>query len=558
MAELKLTRFNGLIPRIHNRNLPESSPVKALDVDLSNFTLKPFRQNKKVFNKTGNYVYVNGCCCITSDNCKASIDVLESECKIVVATGVKEYPIQNLFDKACNNEWIRIGFPNTSKPTTQSLNFSDSPNTNKSGDLGDFSREVRQYYYTLVTCLGDGAACQESAPSEPSDIIDCHNKDDVVISGITTDSGDYKVDYVRVYCATTYLDFEGKEQDGVFLEVGEIPFGSGSFVHRVSTGYGGECQTEEYDNLPDDASNITYCGNGQLAALVGCELWMSEPLMPHAWPESFRYGRFKGKPIRFLGTESVGYILTDSNPSVIEIESPCTLPGCRKVSNLEETHPIISYDSACTYNGSCFYATNDGIVMLSGQSSAVITTQLFSRDDWLAIAPWTLRGMVHDGYYYGFSDVMSFRFKVPDNVHEQLEGSTLVELSDKPLSVCRSKQERLMLAFNDGVYEFNAGDEWRKFEWLSKVFTAPGYTVFTAYKLVGDYTEFNVVHRLHKRQRDEMVDEHIIVGDHVTFDNKPRRLRAGYSTINFDVAISGKGEVTEYHIASSVNELGGT
>ena len=54
-----------------------------------------------------------------------------------------------------------------------------------------------------------------------------------------------------------------------------------------------------------------------------------------------------------------------------------------------------------------------------------------------------------------------------------------------------------------------------------------------------------------------MVDEHIVVGDHITFDNKPRRLRAGYSTINFDVAISGKGEVTEYHIATSVNELGG-
>lgn len=557
MAELKLSNFSGLIPRLHRRNLPESVPVKALDVDLSNRTLKPFRLNKPVSNKTGQFIYVDDCCFITSDNCKASVDTMETECKIVVATGIKDYPVQNLFNKACAGEWVRIGFPETTKPSAQSLNFSPKPHTSSSGDIGDFAREVRQYYYTLITCLGDGTACQESMPSLPSDVIDCHNTDDVVISGILTDAGDYKIDKVRIYCAVTHVDFEGKEQEGTFLEVGEIPFGSGTFVHRIATGYGEECQTEEYDNLPDHASNLQYCGNGQLAALVGCELWMSEPLMPHAWPESFRYGRFRGKPIRFLGTESVGYILTDSYPSIIEIESPCTLPGCRKVTNLEETHPIISYDSACVYNGSCFYATNDGIVMLSGTNSAVITSSLFSRDDWLAIAPWTLRGVVHDGYYYGFTDVMSFRFKVPDNIHEQFESSTLVELSDKPIAVCRSRQDKLMLAFNDGTYEFNAGDQWREFQWESKVYTAPGYTAFTAYKIVGDFTDFRVVHKLHKRQRDEMVDEHIIVGDHITYDNKPRRLRAGYSTINFSVEISGKGEVTEYHIASSVNELGG-
>lgn len=132
-----------------------------------------------------------------------------------------------------------------------------------------------------------------------------------------------------------------------------------------------------------------------------------------------------------------------------------------------------------------------------------------------------------------------------------------MELSDRPTCAYRTKQDKLMLAFNDGIYEFDEGLEWREFQWKSKPYTAPGYTAFTAYKIVGDYTDFHVVHRLLKRQRDEMVDESIVVGDHTTYDNKPRRLRAGYSTINFDVSISGKGEVTEYHIATSVNELGG-
>lgn len=556
MAELKLTRFTGLVPRLHKRNLPETSSVKCLDVDLSNGTLKPFRTNKKVSDKTGSYIFVDNCCYITSDNCRASVDIIEDECSIVVATGIKPYPVQNLKLPACNNQWIRLGFPETTKPTAQSIDFAPKPH--KVGDHYDLAREVRQYFYTLVTCLDSGSACQESLPSEPSDYVECHNQDDVVISGILTEAPpEYKITSVRIYCAATMLDFEGKEQEAVFLEVGEVPFGTGTFVHKGGTDYGDECMTEEYDNLPDSASNLVYCNNGQLAALVGCELWMSEPFKPHAWPEAYHYGRFSGKPIRFLPTESVGYILTDSVPAIIEVESPCTSQGCRKVTQLQETHPIISYNSAATYNGSCFYATNDGIVMLQGVSSSVVTAPYFSRDDWLAIAPWTLRGTVHDGYYYGFTDVMSFRFKVPDNVHEQFEGSTLVELSDKPICVYRTKQDKLMLAFDDGVYEFDEGLEWREFQWKSKPYTAPGYTAFTAYKIVGDYTDFHVVHRLLKRQRDEMVDEAIVVGDHTTYDNKPRRLRAGYSTINFDVSISGKGEVTEYHIATSVNELGG-
>ena len=556
MAELKLARFTGLVPRLHKRNLPETSSVKCLDVDLSSGTLKPFRTNKKVSDKTGNYIFVDNCCYITSDNCKASVDIIEDECSIVVASGLKPYPVQNLKSRACNNQWIRLGFPETTKPTAQAIGFTPKPHN--IGDNYDLAREVRQYFYTLVTCLGEGSACQESLPSEPSDFVECHNQDDVVISGITTDATpEYKITSVRIYCAVTMLDFEGKEQEAVFLEVGEVPFGTGTFMHKGGTDYGDECMTEEHDNLPDSASNLVYCNNGQLAALVGCELWLSEPFKPHAWPEAYRYGRFSGKPIRFLPTESVGYILTDSVPAIIEVESPCTSQGCRKVTQLQETHPIISYNSAATYNGSCFYATNDGIVMLQGASSSVITAPYFSRDDWLAIAPWTLRGVVHDGYYYGFTDVMSFRFKVPDNIHEQFEGSTLVELSDRPTCVYRTKQDKLMLAFNDGIYEFDEGLEWREFQWKSKPYTAPGYTAFTAYKIVGDYTDFHVVHRLLKRQRDEMVDESIVVGDHTTYDNKPRRLRAGYSTINFDVSISGKGEVTEYHIATSVNELGG-
>ncbi|MBF1392478.1 MAG: hypothetical protein HXN28_07890, partial [Prevotella histicola] len=193
MAELKLTRFTGLVPRLHERNLPETSATKILDVDLSNGTLKPFRTNKKVSDKTGNYIFVDNCCYITSDNCKASVDIIEDECSIVVATGLGPHPLQNLKSKACNNEWVRLGFPETTTPTAQAIDFKPLPH--QTGAHFDMAREVREYFYTLVTCLGEGTACQESIPSEVSNLVECHNGDSVVVSNILTTAPDgYKID----------------------------------------------------------------------------------------------------------------------------------------------------------------------------------------------------------------------------------------------------------------------------------------------------------------------------------------------------------------------------
>lgn len=47
-----------------------------------------------------------------------------------------------------------------------------------------------------------------------------------------------------------------------------------------------------------------------------------------------------------------------------------------------------------------------------------------------------------------------------------------------------------------------------------------------------------------------------MLGDKTITDSRPHRLKAGYASLYFDVEITGKGEVWEYHIATSVAELG--
>ena len=557
MPSLKITQFSGVIPRKQSQNLQKITAQVAEDVDLSRETLRPWRTDKKISSKTGNALFVDGCCVLTSDNCKASYSVVDTDCKYIIASGIADYPVINRKPLACNDEWVRLGLPlNLQAPKVKADRIIPPGPTDYDRNPSDFNLEVRQYYYTLVDIFGF-----ESAPSYPTEPQYFHNDKDVEIYDLPTSFPTYEIESVRLYCAVTQLDYgnmiekgEVLKEDAHFLLVDEAPFGRRGIKHYAHNVYGEECLTEEYEPPADNIQDLQYCGNGQIGGLVGNELWLSEPLKPHAFPENYRYGRFNGKPKRFLCGEKIGYILTDEYPAVIEMETPCSSKGCRSVKILEEQLPLISYQSACLYNGSCFYASKDGLVMLNGTSSRIITKDLYTQDQWQALAPWTMIGVVHDGYYFGFTKTHSIRFKVPDDIHESLPSITT--LSIKPTAVYRADQDSLFFTDENGTFQWNSGDEWKEFTWRGKFNVLGGYTAMTAYKLVQDYVPSHVIHTAYKRQRNEMVQDVVVLGDKIVNDSRPHRLKGGYSTINFDVEIKSKGEVLEYHVATSVSELG--
>lgn len=163
MPSIKLTQFGGIAPRQRPNNLHQAMAQVAEDVDLSRSTLRPWRTDKKVSDKTGNSIFVDKCCYLAGDHCKASFSRIDTDCCYIVASGVKDYPVIQRKDNACNDNWNRLGFP-------VELN---APNAQFLGTLSqDFNQELRQYIYTLVDEFG-----LESAPSLPSDPIYVHNGD---------------------------------------------------------------------------------------------------------------------------------------------------------------------------------------------------------------------------------------------------------------------------------------------------------------------------------------------------------------------------------------------
>lgn len=543
MPSFKLIQFAGLIPRTPSHNLPPITAQVAHDVDLSQGTLKPWRTDRNIAQQTARSFFYEDCCLLTSDNCLAEFCRLPTACGYYLASGIADYPV---IKTNCGDEWQRLGFPDElPAPTAQRLG----------GEMGDFNAELREYAYTLVDKFGF-----ESQLSDPSEPIYAHNDFPVVISNLPSHFPTYAIETIRIYCAVTPLDYgEGikdNQAEGHFLQVAELPFGTTSTAIQPHIQYGSECTTDEYAPPPADLHSLHYCGNGQVGGLANGELWLSEPLQPHAFPESYRYGNFRSKPIRFLASETVGYVLTDGFPAVIEQAQPPQAHGMRAVTQLQEPLPLIAYQSACVYQGACFYASEKGLVMLSGTQARIITGQLWTAEQWQALAPWTMKGTAHDGYYFATTDTGTYRFKLPENVHSDSQFDSLTTLSIKPTAYYRCSHGRLYFADEQGIWEWSAGTQWKHFTWRGRLHTMAGYTALTAYKIVQDFAENRVKHTAYKRHRNDLVGEPVILGDKIVQDSRPHRLKAGFSTLQFEVEISGQGEVWEYHIASSVAELG--
>ena len=560
MPSFKLTKFAGIIPKQQAQNLPQPMAQVALDVDLSHDTLRSWRTDKFISERKGEYLFVDGCCVLTSDNCKASIDRIHTDCEYLIGSGIKDYPVINKKALACNNEWKRLGLPLNLPPIDVYQQAVPMPQgTDYDRQPVEFNLEVRQYYYTLVDSFEF-----ESAPSFPSEPLYFHNDKPATINGLPTTFDGYDIRFIRLYCAVTPYDHgemiakgEVVKEDAPFLLVAEVPFGTTTITHEPHIAYGEECLTEEYEPPVDNIRDLQYCGNGQIGGIVGNELWLSEPLLPHAFPESYRYGNFNGNLVRFLCTERTGYILTDARPAIIEMESPCKTQGCRSVNELEETLPIISYQSACLYNGACFYASYDGLVMLNGNTAKIITAELYTTDQWQALKPWTMKGVVHNGYYFGVTESGTIRFNVDAGIYANIPAQGLTTLSIRPTAFYRSNQDRLYFCDENGTFEWNAGTDFKTLEWQCRLNVVPSYTAFTAYKVVQDFVPSHIIHTAYKRHRNEMVGDRIILGDKIVNDSRPHRLKGGYTTLAIDVNIKTQGEIYEYHLASSVAELGG-
>jgi hypothetical protein len=530
---IRITNFAGIAPRVKPHNLARQMAVVAENVDLSRGSLMPFRKPRKLSSKTGEYLFKT-CCEIVSQNCNAQVVDMQINCGLFASTNIMPWPALASESDACAGNWTRLGFPcpiaaPTATPTAGLKPF----------EYTDHSRQLRSYKIRLVNKFN-----QNSAPSPESNFIEVNSMTPVNLTLPTSFPAEYGITKVQIYASEQSPDISGKSGFSGYFYIGEVDAGVGSFTDNRDF-LSDELDSEDFDAPPDNLQQLQYWQSGELAGLSGEYIAFSIKNHPHAWPQRFRH-RIHGYPKALIVGKSVGFVATDGRPAIIRPKE-CNMMGCHAVIEHDDSHPIASVRSMAIHNEHAIWATQDGLLMISpNMQTMLLTRDFFTQGQWREIAPETMIGEVHDGCYYGFTDKIGFRLRIPDQTYDKqgLIDLVTINLGSKPKSLYRSHHDELYLLMVDGVYWWNEGDEFLTLRWKSSDLDTTAWTAFTAYKIEGDFEPATIRHWCD----NELVDTDIAA------NNRPMRLNT-HSGTHWQFEIETTGEVSTYSLGQSVRNL---
>ncbi|MBX3603183.1 MAG: hypothetical protein KF863_21390 [Rubrivivax sp.] len=250
------------------------------------------------------------------------------------------------------------------------------------------------YVYTFVNDLGE-----ESGPSEPSETLRR-------LEGVTVDvttptalpsglSDEYGIVAKRIYRAASGAT------GVIFRLVAEIPLSQETFSDALADNQlGEELESEGWDLPPSDLEGIRALPNGIMVGFRRNQLCFSVEGRPHAWPVRFRLptdtrivaiGNIDTTVV--VVTESFVYTASGTSASSYTMSQP----GAPQAG--------VSKRSLANLFGGVVFASPDGLMLAAGPTQVRnLTAGIFTREQWQALGPETMLGVVHDDVYFFFFD----------------------------------------------------------------------------------------------------------------------------------------------------------
>lgn len=346
--------------------------------------------------------------------------------------------------------------------------------------------ETRAYVYTYIHQFG--ALMEESAPSPAASVTVNTVGSTVTINGFTTPpAGKYNWLSRRIYRSVT----GGTTTSYQF--VAEIPLATTSYADTLTVaGLGVVLPSLGWLPPPTGLQGIVSMANGSgaLCGFVGNTVYFSEPFYAHAWP--LKYAMTVPYPIiglQIFGTTVV--VMTDRNPYLINGGTP----GIMSLERLPMVEPCVSKGSIVTDESGVTYASPNGLVTIGYSVRAVVTTSLFTRDEWQALTPGQIKATVLNGRYFGvYPDQSNSNKAFIINTRDRPAMSNItmpasaVYVDSKTASVFYAHQT------DKNIYQLDADTaNPLTYEWRSKRWQLPHATTFSVMRVDADYTSFTDV-----------------------------------------------------------------
>ena len=229
---------------------------------------------------------------------------------------------------------------------------------------------------------------------------------------------------------------------------------------------------------------------GILCGFFGNTLAFSEPNVPNAWPESYRYTfNYEIVSIGVVGNTVV--VGTKGFPSLVIGDDPASVVQ----SELELFQACVSKRGLASLVNGVMYPSPDGLVYVPAAGMpSLITSAFFKKKDWQLYNPSSFIADVYDDRYYAFytngGDLGTENGGIVFDVKEPGATFTTVTLSDT-ITAAHSQLEEddLFLMRGSDIVQWDSGGSFLTYTWLSKLFTTPRPLSFTAAKIKLDLGE---------------------------------------------------------------------
>lgn len=364
-----IANFQGEIPRLHPRLLPENFAQTAVNTRLKDGTISPVRRTRLVDQVTPeslSFVQFNQQWLAFPTMVDAAVGPVAQERLYYTGDGAPKMRV------ATTVYPLRLNPP----AAAPSLTLLSAAGANP---------ESVVYCYTFVTGFGE-----ESPPSPLSAAVLVTPSVTVRLTGFSAEPVGRNVTHRRIYRSQT-------SSTGVtdLYFVAEIPVATTTYDHDIVAQPLQEVlPSADYDPPPDALTGLVSLPNGIMAAFSGRELYFSEPFQPHAWPIKYSL-TLDNEIVGLAAFASTLVVLTSVTPYIVQ----GTHPSNMIMERVDKNMPCLSRRGIVDLGYAAFFPTTEGLGMITGSGSNIITSNLFTRDQWQGLSPDTFVADQYDGRY---------------------------------------------------------------------------------------------------------------------------------------------------------------
>ena len=341
---------------------------------------------------------------------------------------------------------------------------------------------------------GDQVYLEVSGEQELATVFETPTPDTFTVQGDYTGAAEWS--RVAPWGASTKRLYRTTGLLGQFQLVADEITGT-TFTDTLDDGdiLGDDLVSGDWELPPTDLKGVVTLPSGALAGFSDNEVCFSEPFQPHAWPRKFRLrSEFKIVSVNYYSSGLVAG--TTGNPlQVLGID-----PGEMVAQPVNGAYPCLSKRSTISLVDSVGYASEQGFVTIGDSGVNILTSDWFTRDEWVKRNPKTmfasaLQGRVFIHTQAKREELLMFDFLDGTGLTVYFCSVTAMyadPISGKLYQSCRNDKD---------VREVNpVGGAFLQQDWWSKEFVLPKPINLGAVKV-------NFFARFTQEQVDELIEQ---------------------------------------------------